>query len=120
MKSKTKTPVKESDVSVTIKNHKDKKGGHPHVIVGNLEKNHVSVGLTTKPKKGKNATNYALEKNPLGDGKKSYMRRQGTVAPKKEYEKPRKGTMTKKDYAQAEIYGERAKQKHENKKGKKK
>ncbi len=117
MKKTTRgTSVNNADVSVTIKNHKDKKGGHPHIIIGNLENNHVSVGLTTKPKKGKNATNYALEKSPLNDGKKSYMRRQGTVAPKKDYEKPRTGTMTSKDYAQAKVYGERAKQKHLNKK----
>ena len=40
------------------------------------------------------------------------MRRQGTVAPMGEYENPRKGAMSPKDYAQAKIYGERAKQKY--------
>lgn len=102
-------------VPVTIKDHKDKNGGHPHVIVDNVDKKHVSVGLSTKKKKGKGkkgGTNYTMEKSPLNDGKNSYMRRQGTVAPTGEYENPRKGTMTPKDYAQAKVYGERAKQKY--------
>lgn len=100
-------------VNVNIKTHKDKNGGHPHVIVDNVDKNHVSVGLSTKKKKGKKGgTNYTLDKSPLDDGKTSYMRRQGTVASKGEYEKPRKGTMTPKDYEQAKVYGERAKQKY--------
>lgn len=110
-------------VSVNIKTHKDKKGGHPHVIIDNVDRNHVSVGLSTKNKKGKGkngGTNYALSKSPLNDGKTSYMRRQGTVAPFGEYEKPRKGTMTPKDYAQAKVYGERAKEKYLNSKMNKK
>ena len=41
------------------------------------------------------------------------MRRQGTVAPIKEYEKKeRKGKMSPKDYAKAREYGDRAKQKY--------
>ena len=110
---KKSTPKKGSKfIPVRIKTHKDKKGGHFHVILETFDGKHVSVGLTTKSKKGKNGTNYALEKSPLDDGKTSYMRRQGTVAPTGEYEKPRKGTMTPKDYGQAKVYGERAKQKH--------
>ena len=107
-------PLKKSpnDISVKIKTHKDKKGGHPHVILEDLEKNHVSVGLSTRATKGKGSKNYRLEKSPLNDGKNSYMRRQGTVAPMGEYENPRKGAMSPKDYAQAKIYGERAKQKY--------
>ena len=105
---------KKSDplVPVQIKNHTDKKGGHPHVILSNVDDKHVSVGLSTKPKKGKNSTNYKLEISPLGDGKQSYMRRQGTVAPKGEYKQPRNGAMTKKDFAKAKEYGEKAKQKY--------
>ena len=102
----------DSLVSVTIKTHHDKKGGHPHIIVDNVEDKHVSVGLSTNPKKGKNGTNYAMEKSPFDDGKKSYMRRQGTVAPKNDYAGLRKGTLTPKDYAQAKVYGDRAKQKY--------
>lgn len=120
VKGAKKTAAKSSDIPVTIKNHKDKKGGHPHVIVDNIDDKHVSVGLTTKAKKGKNATNYALEKSPLNDGKKAFMRRQGTVAPKKDYEKPRKGTMTEKDYERVKLYGDRAKQKYIADKNKKK
>ncbi len=104
------------DVVVTIKNHKDKRGGHPHVVIENLDNKHVSVGLSTKPKKGKNSPNYKLEKNPLGGENPSYMRRQGTVASQSEYEKPREGVMTKKDYSKAEEYGNKAKQKYLSKK----
>lgn len=107
-------------VPVTIKTHKDKKGGHPHIIVDNVEDKHVSVGLSTKPTKGKGSKNYRLEKSPLNDGRTSYMRRQGTVAPKGEYQNQRKGTLTPKDYAQAKIYGDRAKQKYLNEKKDKK
>lgn len=108
-------------ITVTIKFKGDKNGGHSHVIVDNIDDNHVSVGLTTKPKKGKNHPNYALEISPLANGKKSYMRRQGTVAPKKSYTNQSTGKMTKKDHARAKEYGERAKQKYiEEKNGKKK
>lgn len=103
-------------VTVTIKTHKDKNGGHPHVVLGNVDKNHVSVGLSTKATKGKGSKNYRLEKSPFNDGKQSFMRRQGTVAPKKEYTGKRSGSLTPKDYAQAKIYGERAKEKYFNKK----
>lgn len=107
-------------VPVTVKTHHDKKGGHPHVIMGNIDDKHVSVGLSTHPTKGKGSKNYRLEKSPLNDEKKSYMRRQGTVAPKKDYSGKRDGTMTPKDFAQAVIYGERAKQKYLNEKKDKK
>lgn len=107
-------------VPVNIKTHKDKKGGHPHIIVDNVENKHVSVGLSTKPTKGKGSKNYRLEKSPLNDGKNSYMRRQGTVAPKGEYEHPRRGSMVQKDYDKAKEFGARAKQKYLEKKDKKK
>ncbi len=107
-------------VVVPLKRHKDKNDSHYHVIVDNIDENHVSVGFTTKPKKGKNSPNYKLEKSPLDDGKTSFMRRQGTVAPKGEYKNPRKGTMTSKDYSQAQVYAERAKQKYLSKKTTKK
>lgn len=107
-------------IAVKIKNHTDKKGGHPHIILGDVDENHVSVGLTTKPKKGKNSTNYKMEVSPLGDGRQSYMRRQGTVAPKGEYKQPRSGSITEKDFAKAKEYGEKAKQKYLNEKTQKK
>lgn len=107
-------------VPVNIKTHKDKQGGHPHVIVDNVENKHVSVGLSTKPTKGKGSKNYRLEKSPLNDGKNSYMRRQGTVAPKGEYEHPRRGSMMQKDYDKAKEFGAKAKQKYLEKKDKKK
>lgn len=123
-KAKILTPkvsVKGDLVTVTIKFKNDKNGGHNHVIVDNIDENHVSVGLSTKPKKGKNSTNYKLERSPFPDGKTSYLRRQGTVAPKQLYTSPQKGKMTKKDHERAVQYGERAKQKYiEEKKRKKK
>lgn len=106
-------------VPVTIKTHNDNKGGHPHVIVDNIGDKHVSVGLSTQAKKGKNSPNYKLSKSPLDDGKQSYMRRQGTVAPVQSYHTPRKGTMLPKDYEQAEKYGEKAKRKYLEKSAKK-
>ena len=112
---KKKTPINgenKSFVQVIIKTHNDTKGGHPHIIVDNVDNKHVSVGLSTKPKKGKNSPNYKLEKSPLNDGKQSFMRRQGTVALKDEYSGKRNGSLTPKDYAQAKIYGEKAKQKY--------
>lgn len=111
---------KAETVSVTIKNHRDKNGGHPHVIVDDIDDKHVSVGFTRDNMKGKGHPNYTLEVNPLGGGDASYMRRQGTVAPKKEYIEPRFGVMTPKDFAKAKEYGERAKQKYIEKNDKKK
>lgn len=106
-------------IPVHIKKHRDKNDGHHHIIFGDLGNKHVSVGLTTKTTKGKNSShkNYKCEVDPLGEGKTSYLRRQGTVAPKKEYIEPgRKGAMSPKDYEQAKVYAERAKQKYLNKK----
>lgn len=104
-------------ISVRIKDHADNKGGHPHVILENIDDKHVSVGLTTRPKKGKNHPNYKLGTSPLGDGKTSYMRRQGTVAPINEYMNPRSGKMLPDDYEKAKEYGNKAKQKYlDNKK----
>lgn len=102
---------KSNYVTVTIKNHKDKKGGHPHIILDNIDKHHVSVGLTTKPKKGKNSPNYKMEESPLKNGKQSYMRRQGTVAPQNEYYGNQQGKITKTDYGTAKKYGDKAKEK---------
>ncbi len=106
------TTTEDKTVPVQIKDHRDSNGGHPHIIVDDVDNNHVSVGLTTQKKKGKNHPNYPLSKSPLNDGKKSYIRRQGTVAPKKEYNNPRTGEMTSEDYEKAKEYGERAKRRY--------
>lgn len=109
--------MKNNLINVEIKNHKDKNGGHPHVILENYGRYHVSVGLTTQKKKGKKGSpNYELEKNPFNDGKKSYMRRQGCVDYQYNYFNRRTGVMTKKDYCQAQLYGKRAKDKFLTKK----
>ena len=107
---------------VTIKNHKDKKGKHPHAIMDEIDNKNVSVGLTTDNRKGRNATNRKCEVDPLGTGKTSYMRRQATIASKREYdsESVRLGKMSISDYNQAEVYAERAKQKYFREKSAKK
>ena len=100
-------------VPVRIKKHRDKKGGHPHVILEDIDDKHVSVGLTRDSKKGKNSTNYKCEINPLGGKDTTYMRRQGTVARKDDYlQSEKKGKMSPKDYAKAKEYGDKAKQKY--------
>lgn len=107
----------DDDVDVLIKRHNDRNQGHYHVILEDIDDKHVSVGLTTDSKKGKNSTNYKMEKSPFKDSATSYMRRQGTVANIKEYSGLYKGVFTKKDYERAKTYGNRAKQKYiENKK----
>lgn len=115
--------VKQKMVPVTVKKHRDKMGNHNHVILDNIGNKHVSVGLTTRVKKGKNSTNYRLQKDTLDIGQKgykpknpTYMRRQGTVAKKSEYYQERKGSMVKKDYQKAVEYGNTAKEKFLQKK----
>ena len=113
---------KDNTIDVKIKKHYDKKGKHPHIIMGDIDSKHVSIGITHDKKKGKNSTNYGLEKDPLGSPNKSYMKRQGTVDNKRNYEnKVNVGNMTEKDFAKAQEYAARAKEKYMNdKKNKKK
>lgn len=121
-KSKAAKEIKKAKpdlVSVKIKTHNDKNGGHPHVILDNIDDKHVSVGLSTHKKKGKNSPNYELKVNPLGGKDTSYMRRQGTVAPKSTYSQKRKGAMAAEDFKKAKEYGEKAKRKYIEKKRKK-
>ena len=107
-----KQSIKMELIPVTIKDHRDKNGGHHHIILEDIDNNHVSVGLTTHQKKGKNSTNYTCKVSPLGDGKASFMRRQAQVAPMKEYYNPQSGNMEKGDYERAKVYGNRAKEKY--------
>ena len=110
------------DISVVIKKHNDSNNGHPHVILEDFEDKHVSVGLTTRKYKGTNSSrkNYRLEKDPLGKLENSYMRRKGIVDYKTNYQNPRKGKLTKKDYEQALLYGQKAKEKYIKKQQEKK
>ncbi len=110
------------DISVVIKKHDDSNNGHPHVILEDFEDKHVSVGLTTRKYKGTNSSrkNYRLEKDPFGKLENSYMRRQGIVDYKTNYQNPRKGKLTKKDYEQALLYGQKAKEKYIKKQQEKK
>lgn len=105
-------------VDLSIKKHPDKNRGHFHGIIDKIDGNYISVGFTTKEFKGKNATNYPLELDPLNTDKKSYMRRQATIDPKSKYYDDRQGFMTPKDHAIAKEYAERAKQKYISKKRK--
>lgn len=117
---KTATKIKRERkinlVPVKVKRFRDKKGGHPHVIVDKIDNKNVSVGITHDKSKGKGSTNYGLKRNPLGGKGKSYLRRQGTVADKSNYYGSQKGIMTPKDYTVAKKYGKRAKEKYINKK----
>ena len=106
-------------IPVRLKRHRDINGGHRHIILENIGDRYVSVGLSSKNKKGSNSTNYQCENDILGSGSRSYMRRQGTVDKiKNYYGNETTGVMTPKDYRQARIYGERAKEKYLSKKKK--
>ena len=106
-------------IPVTLKRHGDKKGGHPHVILENIDDKHVSVGLSSDSMKGKNSPNYRCENDVVGNGKQSFLRRQGTVDFVENYYEKTTGRMTEKDFSQAKVYGERAKQKYLDEKNKK-
>lgn len=117
--STTDTSVK--TVSITVKTHNDSNGGHPHGIIDTVGKKHVSVGFTTKNKKGKNHGNIPLDINPLPNKKKkSYMRRQGTVDDIKNYTNPRTGEMTERDYEKAKGIVQKAKERYLTRKSEKK
>lgn len=115
----TKVVFEEKDlVTVVIKDHYDSNGGHPHAIMDDIDDKHVSVGLTTKVKKGKNSTNKKLKKDPLDSGELSHMRRQATVDKKRNYTNERSGTMVKSDHEIAKKYAEKAKIKYMQKNSK--
>ena len=106
-------------VFVLLKRHRDSQGNHHLVILEDIDDKYVSVGTTTRPKKGNNSPNYKCENDIIGNGKSTYLRRQGTVDYRNNYTDPKRGRMTTKDYAQAKIYGERAKEKYLSNKKKK-
>ena len=120
MKGRVETAKKENTNNyrtVRIKRHYDNKGNHNHVILEDFEDKHVSVGLTTKAKKGKNSPNYKCENDVLGGNTLSYLRRQGTVDKVKNYSSnERQGKMTNKDFLKAKEYGAKAKEKYLKKK----
>ncbi len=111
-------------ISVLIKKHNDKNGGHPHIIVDNVDNKHVSVGLTTQSHKGTGPNagkNYSLGNNPIDENAEhTYMRRQATVDNKSNYYNPITGKMTEKDYKKAKENGEKAKKKYLEEKEQKK
>lgn len=117
-KTKKKPPVL---IGVLLKWRGDDNGGHNHVIMDTFEDYHVSVGTTTKKTKGANSKskNYSCKNDILGNGQRSYLRRQATVAKINTYGKSSSGRMTSEDYAQAKVYAQRAKEKFSNNKEKK-
>lgn len=100
------------DLTVLFKFKRDKNGGHNHAIMDDIDDCHVSVGITSDSKKGKNQTNYRLEKSPFNDGRQSFLRRSGEVNPKNKYISPKIGVMTEKDYNKAKAYADKAKEKY--------
>jgi hypothetical protein len=119
-KTQTKKSKNEKLVSVPIKKRKDKNKDHPHIILERIGDKRVSVGMTHDQRKGKNNTNYKLERNPLGGDQPSYIRRQAEVNHKSSYYGETKiGSMTQKDYSKAKSYGDKAKEKYYQKKKKK-
>lgn len=103
---------KKNKIPVTVKRHIDRKGGHPHVIMGDIDKKHISVGLSTKAKKGKNSPNYKMKGNVFGEETQTYMRRQAIIAPKDEYKGERLGAMEEEDYKKANQYADAARKKY--------
>ncbi|MBQ4071968.1 MAG: hypothetical protein IJD51_06135 [Clostridia bacterium] len=99
-------------VPVIIKRHRDKNNGHRHIILENIDDRHVSICITSDPKKGRTSTNYKCQTDILGSGKLSYLRRQGYVEPIADYFGPKKRKMAQTDYLRAKVYGERAKQRY--------
>lgn len=90
-------------------------------MIGQVQDKNVSVGLTSKSKKGKNHPNIKLEHNPLKNKKTSHMRRQGTVDKKSNYSSTSQtGKLTQADNEKAQKIGNKAKQKYlDNQKDKK-
>lgn len=115
---KTAPIVAEEVITVVIKTHRDRNGGHPHIIIEDIDNKHVSVGLSTDDHKGKGHTNIQLQQDPFGKGEISYMRRQGTVDRKGAYHDQRDGSLVRSDHEKAKQIGEKAKQKYLQKKKK--
>ena len=111
-KGKAMNEKKKNKIPVTVKRHIDRKGGHPHVIMGDIDKKHISVGLSTKAKKGKNSPNYKMKGNVFGEETQTYMRRQAIIAPKDEYKGERLGAMEEEDYKKAIQYADTARRKY--------
>lgn len=114
MKGVRKIARKENLIKITTKRLRDNNDSHHQIIMGTYKNRNVSVGLTTKQKKGKNSnsTNYKLERSPFEDNELSYMRRQGQVRLKRDYFDTKYGVMTQKDYKVAQVYANRAKEKY--------
>ncbi len=85
-------------ITVTIQYKRDKKGGHPHIIVYYLGDDRISVGITHK-KRNRGHNNYQLQINPLGGPEISYLHRHAEISNKSMFRgKARDGKLSKKDY----------------------
>ncbi len=104
-------------VHIKIKKHKDKKNGHYHGILEDIDDKHLSIGFTRDRFKGKNHPNYALKYDPMQTGQKVYMKRQATIDKVENYRpKIYSGVIHSKDYEKAKEYGQRAKENYYKKK----
>lgn len=100
-------------IPVIVRDHRDRNGGHPHVMMDTVDDLEVSVGLTKDKFKGKNNPNYTCVGKPLGGNVVSYLHRQGTVDVPENYSAESvTGQMRPDDYNKAVIYAERAKNKY--------
>ena len=107
-------------VTIDIRQHHDGKGGHPHVMTGQVDNKLVSVGLTHDPKKSKNSANRKLTVNPLGKQEPSYMQRKATIDKPSSYGKEvRKGQLSNSDAKYAKKITKKAIEKYNAKKEKK-
>ena len=104
-------------VHIKIKKHNDKKKGHYHGILEDIDGKHLSIGFTRDKFKGKNHPNRALKYDPMERGQTVFMKRQATIDDVKNY-KPKiySGIMFYQDYDKAKEYGQRAKENYYKKK----
>jgi len=114
-----KVEHKPDSITVPLKRHADKNRGHHHIIYDSVDDKYVSVGTTSQPKKGKNSPNYNTHCDVLGNGKNTYLRRQGTVDNINNYFGSYSGKITSEAYEQGKKYAEKAKAKYLSKKRKK-
>ncbi len=85
-------------ITVTIQYKRDKKGGHPHIVVYYLGDDRISVGITHS-RKSQGYNNYQLQINPLGGDEISYIHKHAERSNKSMFRgRARNGKLSKKDY----------------------
>ena len=108
-----------ANIKVKMKWHKDKQGGHHHIIGDSIDDKYVSVGLTSKSRPGKSKhKNTQLEARILDKETTSYLRREAQVIRKDLYTGNYVGYVTCNDKKQIDNQIEKAKEKYKNNKKK--